>query len=560
MTGKQKVIMILGVQRSGTTALFETLSTASDLTCWHEAENSPIYLDWYLRPEPEIREHLVNSKYPVLLKPVRESELRSPLDILSEYHQYNLHMLWLYRDPVNVIYSYHQIGWIDGSEQAIRTMAEQWRDRNEHVIKETEVCGNHLTVLGYEELISSPTLVHTLSRELGISVISELRPDSMAGRLHMPPEHQRVVDEICKETRAKLNNIRMASSDALTVLDSAPASTGCNLVSQWPKIRSRLKSPDSIPDNFYINANPEIVTERDNVPYRYDPVLHALRVSDYNIAFSLIQQRVLLSPVEYIWTIAPVASSSALHLAIGTLLSTDAGHAWLHLLLEDIERCFAESAYRVINWKEALSYLVHSYLSMLPRLIIEAAQADPTYDHKDEQAAYLTTVSTGYSDYLEAFLTTVMLHCLTEPEFASCASQSNQLMDLAIRELLRFYPPVVNVTRRLNRDVDLPEIALTEGTTICLGIAAANRDPQVFPDPNIFLLAREGAESLTLMTGAPVHRGLTGQILYIVAEKVIRLAACCTLSTPDTKVPQIHYEPLSPCAPRYLNLLLTPRE
>jgi Cytochrome P450 len=460
---------------------------------------------------------------------------------------------------VNVIHSYYQLGWIDGSEGAVRALAEQWRDRNACVVQEAEACGKHLTVLRYEELIASPTLLNAACREIGISVISELRPDSRAGRLHMKPEHQRIIDEICGLTVARLNGIRRASTDAFGVVDSAPASVAHSLTSQWPVINARLKSPVSIPESVYVNAQPDNLIEQPNSQSELEANHGTIHISDYARAFSLVQQNALLSPVEYIWTIAPDASSSSLHRTMGTLLSTDAGIHWLNLLLDDMENCFSESAHRVINWREAFAHIVHAYFSMLPGLILDAARTNKDYDAQDEQAAYLTPVSTGFSDCLAAFLTTVMRHCLIEPDFAPTASQSGRNTDLAIRELLRFYPPIQNIQCRLRRNAKLPETSLPEGTSISIGIAAANRDPAVFSQPNTFLPHRMEAEPLTLLTDGPAQRGLTGQILFRAAEKLIHLAARCTLTTPDNRVPEIHYDPLGPCGPRYLHLLITRR-
>ncbi len=41
-----RIIMIMGVQRSGTTALFETLATAPGLTSYHEAADDAVYFDY----------------------------------------------------------------------------------------------------------------------------------------------------------------------------------------------------------------------------------------------------------------------------------------------------------------------------------------------------------------------------------------------------------------------------------------------------------------------------------------------------------------------------------
>lgn len=102
---KKRFIFVMGVQRSGTNALRRSLSLSPGVIAFNEAEDSEYFHNWYLRPEPDIREHLMAVPLPVLFKPISET-LRRPLaDIIEEYADYDLSVVWIYRDPLNVYYS-----------------------------------------------------------------------------------------------------------------------------------------------------------------------------------------------------------------------------------------------------------------------------------------------------------------------------------------------------------------------------------------------------------------------------------------------------------------------
>jgi hypothetical protein len=206
-----KLIMIMGMQRSGTSALFETLSTDRRLVGHEESPDSPIYDDYFLRPETAIRKVLHSSRSPVLLKPVRETARRTLASVIDEYADYELSILWLYRDPVNVAFSYSVQGWLDTSTAelewiALEWVALQWRARNRMVIELPAAYRPKLTVLQYEELVSNGSVLRALKRKLGIRGHSTLRPDSNAGRAQLPIVTQARIDAITSQTQLDLQS------------------------------------------------------------------------------------------------------------------------------------------------------------------------------------------------------------------------------------------------------------------------------------------------------------------------------------------------------------------
>lgn len=61
---------------------------------------------------------------------------------------------------------------------------------------------------------------------------------------------------------------------------------------------------------------------------------------------------------------------------------------------------------------------------------------------------------------------------------------------LLVRETARFDPPVQNTRRFVSRDTRIAGVPVAAGDTILLVLAAASRDPQMFDEPDTFILDR----------------------------------------------------------------------
>ncbi|WP_412539282.1 cytochrome P450 [Longispora sp. K20-0274] len=75
-------------------------------------------------------------------------------------------------------------------------------------------------------------------------------------------------------------------------------------------------------------------------------------------------------------------------------------------------------------------------------------------------------------------------------------------LDGLLREVLRHDPPVRVMRRVAVADTRIGGVDIPAGQLVILDIAAANRDPEVFADPDVFDPARGGPDSLTF-GGAP---------------------------------------------------------
>jgi cytochrome P450 len=75
------------------------------------------------------------------------------------------------------------------------------------------------------------------------------------------------------------------------------------------------------------------------------------------------------------------------------------------------------------------------------------------------------------------------------------------LIGSAIEEVLRYDPPVSFVHRVAAADLELRGTGIRAGERVLLCLAAANRDPEVFADPDVFDIERAGNRHLSFGSG-----------------------------------------------------------
>jgi cytochrome P450 len=78
------------------------------------------------------------------------------------------------------------------------------------------------------------------------------------------------------------------------------------------------------------------------------------------------------------------------------------------------------------------------------------------------------------------------------------------LLNSATEEFLRFYTPAPGDARTITQDVEMCGARFTEGDRIWISWAMANRDPQVFPDPDELQLDRKNNRHSSF--GLGIHR------------------------------------------------------
>jgi cytochrome P450 len=116
------------------------------------------------------------------------------------------------------------------------------------------------------------------------------------------------------------------------------------------------------------------------------------------------------------------------------------------------------------------------------------------------------------------------------------------LVEAAVEELLRFNPPSPWAPRRLIADVEVGPARLRAGDNVMVLLAAANRDPAAFPEPDRVDLARR--PSLHLAFGHGAHRCVGAALARLETQVAIgalaRRAPGMKLSGEPVWEPSIH--------------------
>lgn len=123
---------------------------------------------------------------------------------------------------------------------------------------------------------------------------------------------------------------------------------------------------------------------------------------------------------------------------------------------------------------------------------------------------------------------------LRHPDVCDRVSAEPALIPGAVNEALRLEAPIQQVRRRASGDQVIAGCPIKAGQQIILMIAAANRDPEVYPDPNRFLPDRAGPPILSF--GGGVHNCLGGWIARL--EAGIAMAAVLKGPRPRVDLPK----------------------
>jgi cytochrome P450 PksS len=97
---------------------------------------------------------------------------------------------------------------------------------------------------------------------------------------------------------------------------------------------------------------------------------------------------------------------------------------------------------------------------------------------------------------------------LSHPEQLRRLQADPSRIDSAVEEVLRYDPSVSFMNRVAEADLEIGGQMIGQGQLVLLCIAAANRDPEVFDDPDCFDILRAGRPHVSFATGAHACLGM----------------------------------------------------
>ncbi|HWU06784.1 MAG TPA: cytochrome P450, partial [Streptomyces sp.] len=107
------------------------------------------------------------------------------------------------------------------------------------------------------------------------------------------------------------------------------------------------------------------------------------------------------------------------------------------------------------------------------------------------------------------------------PDQRRLLAEDPSLWPNAVDEVLRADPPVQRTGRRARRSTTVHGVPVAEGEWLVLLLAAADRDPRVFPDPHVFDVARTNARE-HLAFGSGIHFCLGASLARMEGEVALR--------------------------------------
>jgi cytochrome P450 len=134
---------------------------------------------------------------------------------------------------------------------------------------------------------------------------------------------------------------------------------------------------------------------------------------------------------------------------------------------------------------------------------------------------------------------------LGHPEQLEKLRRDPSLVGLAIEEVLRYDPPVCFVHRVAATDLEVGGVRIARGERVLLCLAAANRDPAVFPDPDPFEIERPVNRHLSFGSGAHACAG----------GGLARLELESALLTLFRRFPLVAFDPKNPARRRLESLM-----
>lgn len=161
----------------------------------------------------------------------------------------------------------------------------------------------------------------------------------------------------------------------------------------------------------------------------------------------------------------------------------------------------------------------------------------------DEVSSNAAVLLFGGVETTEGAITNAIVHLLSHPDQLALVRGDRGLLANAIEESLRLEPAAASIDRYATRDLQLGGAPVRKGDLVTISLAAANRDPRTFPDPDRFDVRRENAGRHVSFAGGP-H--------VCIGMHLARLETATAVERLLDRLPGLRLDPARPSAPRGL--------
>jgi cytochrome P450 len=155
---------------------------------------------------------------------------------------------------------------------------------------------------------------------------------------------------------------------------------------------------------------------------------------------------------------------------------------------------------------------------LLSRLIAAANEAEESFSDDDLVVLIINLIFGGH-DSSRSMLALGVALLVQHPDQLERLREDPSLAQSAGDEILRYEPIVPVLAREPSEDIEVAGVTLAAGEPFLMSILSANRDPEVFDEPDRFDISRSGARSFHFGWG--VHRCLGAALANAEIQEVL---------------------------------------
>ena len=160
---------------------------------------------------------------------------------------------------------------------------------------------------------------------------------------------------------------------------------------------------------------------------------------------------------------------------------------------------------------------------LLTALLAEAKAAGPEFDDTELVTLVINLIFGGHDTSRSVITSAVALLTANPGELEKLRREPERAAGAA-EEVLRFEPPVAVLGREPVETLETNGTKLEAGKMFFLSVLAANRDPEVFPEPDRFDVGREAKRSFSFGWGS--HFCLGAALARTEVQETLRGLAC----------------------------------
>jgi cytochrome P450 len=161
----------------------------------------------------------------------------------------------------------------------------------------------------------------------------------------------------------------------------------------------------------------------------------------------------------------------------------------------------------------------------------------------DEVVSNAAVLMFGGIETTEGMICNAILHLLSDPGQLGLVLADRQLLSGAVEESLRLEPSAAVVDRYATAGVPLGPARIRRGDLVIVSIAAANRDPAVFADPDRFDIRRVNARQ---------NLGFARGPHFCPGAQLARIETCAAIEAMLDQLPGVRLDQEQPASPQGL--------